>query len=139
MFNEQLLIPELFQHILSYVDIRTIKTIRLVAKRWDSLAIPILMQRCSYDLQSLSDSPNNNCDSDRLSLFSSWKLYYSFLDDKQQSLIKQFGHVVKCIRIFLPLNRNTCGWLRDLLTVWCPNQSRIPCPATCCLCNGRTD
>jgi hypothetical protein len=121
MFNEQLLIPELFQHILSYVDIRTIKTIRLVAKRWDSLAIPILMQRCSYDLQSFSDSPNNNCDSDRLILFSSSKFYYSFLDDKQQSLIKQFGHVVKCIRIFLPLNRNTCGWLTDLLTVWCPN------------------
>jgi hypothetical protein len=112
----------ILESILSFLDTPSLKSARLVSKKWDDACLPLLNKRTRLNIASFYESLYLTQEEliPRATLYSSWKLT---VEKGQNQFPSIYGAHVKSLCIInLDLNKACITWIRELLSVWscCP-------------------
>jgi hypothetical protein len=117
-------------NILSFLDTPTLKSCRLISIKWDSAILPLLNKRTHLNITSfyrrlIQDKQRELLP--RASLhYSIWKLMPLTLDKGLNKFPSIHGAHVKSMCILdIHLSKTTLAWIRELLSVWCPQLTKI--------------
>jgi hypothetical protein len=115
----------ILESILSFLDTPSLKSARLVSKKWDDACLPLLSKRTRLNIALFYESLYLTQEEliPRATLYSSWKLT---VEKGQNQFPSIYGaHVKSLFIINIDLNKACITWIRDLLSVWCPQLTKL--------------
>jgi hypothetical protein len=116
---------KILENVLSYLDVESIKSSRLVNHSWEEAARNVLMKRCELNVNEWGIH-NEDRDDSRLSLYSTWRLRCDERRSRHflQPSLELWGSRIKTLHITGLMS----GWttlVRTALSSWCPNLEEI--------------
>jgi hypothetical protein len=115
----------ILENILSFLDTPTLKAVRLLSRKWDEAALPLLSKRTHLNILKFYESLYRTQERliPRAELYSSWKLT---VENGKNQFPSIYGANVRSLYIVdISLSRACLAWIRELLSEWCPRVTKI--------------
>jgi hypothetical protein len=111
--------------LMSYLDVKSLKNSRLVCKSWEDAAQSVLMTRADLNVQSIIRYLPGS-EYGRVEHYSSWVLEYNPRMGLGTFILGKWGKDVTSLTLQrLTLDRSCLTWIRNILSLWCPNVASL--------------
>jgi hypothetical protein len=115
---------DVLRHIATFLDFQSLRQFRLVSRVWNSVCLPILMKRGTYNMGHPCLDNNERADLFKGAIrYSSWKISHSVYESAKLLHDNQMWGNVRSLTIHeqIPLTRGFHRWAWEMIESRCPH------------------